>query len=1107
MSTLRPFLLPLPFLLLLPVALFTAPDALGLDLALRHGPGHCAVSNVANAVPAPVLTCSNSPGWVSAQLIRVVNVVKTAPIEYSPVSSRNWYVRPLTANTFGLYADAGLKTPAPNPGAYLPANGSVRWAGAVKTYTMDETRPRLWLRKTTQSWRCEAPCLQKVVVEGGTATATIPGGHRFRPGGGVGLWGFSQAALNRTDRVVSAVTATTVQWPEPDAPAGVYTDGMISERAHNLNPVGWQRIVETCSSFTSYAVLSAEVTGERNLACALKYFVDRSDKAALARATFVIDHPIDLAYGTVTCDETTQYCNGRDDAVDYVRGFTTNGLKVYDLLVAAGALTAEQRASFRAKVLTDRSTDPGCVNQQSTYPAGSVKLSGATLTGTGTDFTKLAVEGAIWLVPNTIGPPLSYGVQIRDDAFIFRIVSIQSPTQLTLNREGSGTYAQSTSVNSAGWKYNRPWRNGDCGLRFLANHHNVSILSDPAIYPPQSGMTDDVFFTNNLAITSAANFISMGIAFAGEDTRADNMLMDAWAVYWDHQMSGNMSHLASGHPMGTSYRHGRGPLNSRAAVWITTAFPTYPRTIGAWLNGTVRLAPYTFNGGSFNTDRSFFGQTGEDAPFISPYAIAATAAEAELPSLSETDRRAYQTMLISYCGGKLTSACFGWHGGRGAPHLFEGFDPQLPPIDLNTLPLGQHNAETSRELCAGGAYCRPNKIYIEAVSRKNWAYDETAVNLHVGSGTNDQDHETNMADAWWVRAGSFNGHQIHFIGTDDYDGAVYAQEARKNHVRLSAHPTERHTGSNANTLLNTIVPALFHVRVNAGPALLPEPRRLHRDYLRFLPGSGAGVVDDIIIVRTDAAANAGRIQSFTHYTQNGQSATEGNTTCGGAVCPVGTPIAGNIHSQSLTHRSISNAVYPDPARRGIRRIEGANGAYAGGAGFTFRKETCASADGVTCSTSATGLLEIEVHKIGALADSTTLASIPLTAGAWDGVQTTGSNSTVIAMFATVMQTAMPPVITNRTARFAAIGLAPGNYDVRRNGEVVCNDLKVAPAEGSVYCPSVEAGSIDIVFDGPPPPSPPAARPAITPPAAPSPKPVAAPPKTVAPRRPAARKAR
>lgn len=1013
-----------------------------------------------------MLTCSNAPGWTASQFIRVVNVGKTAPIEYSPVSSRNWYVRPLTPHTFGLYADAGLKTPAPNPGSYLPANGSVRWAGAVKLHALDESRPRLWLRKTIQSWRCESPCLQKIVVENGVATATIPGGHRFREGGGIGLWGFSQAALNRTDRVVAAVTPTTVQWTEPAVPAGTYTGGMISERAHNLNPAGWQRIVDTCTYFTDYAVFGAEVTGERSLACAVKYFVDRSDKEALARAAFIVDHPIDLAYGTVTCDETVSYCNSRDDAVDYVRGFSTNAMKVYDLLVAAGALTPEQRASFRDKVLNDRSTNPGCVNQQSTFPPGSVTLKGAVLTGTGTDFTQLAVEGAVWLVPNTVGPPYSYGGQYRDDAFIFRIVSIQSPTQMTLNREGTGTYPQSTTVSSAGWKYNRPWQKGDCGLRFLANHHNVSVLGDPKIYPPQSAIADDAFFTSNLAITSAASFIAMGIGFAGEDPRADGLLMDSFAVYWDYQMSANMSHLASGHPMGTSYRHGRGPYHSRAAIWMTTAFPTYPATIGPWLNGTIRLAPYAFNGGNFNADRTFFGQTGEDSPFINPYLLTNSAAEAELPSLTETDRRAYQTMLVSYCGGALTSSCFGWHGGRGAHYLFEGIDPQLPPIDLKTLPLGQHNSQTSKDLCTGAAHCRPDKVYIEAVSRKNWAYDDTAVNLHVGSGTNDQDHETNMADAWWIRAGRFNGHQIHYIGTDDYDGAVYGQEFRKNHVKLSAHPTERHTGSNANTLLNTVTNTMFHVRVNAGPALTPEPRRVHRDYLRFLPGSAS---DDVILVRTDVAANPGKIQSFTHYSQNAQSATEGATTCAGAPCPVGAPIAGNITSQSLTHHSISNAVFPDPARRGIRRIEGPNGAYQGGVGFTFRKETCASADGAACNSAATALLEIEVHTIAALADPVALTSAPLAAAGWDGVQATAAASTVVAMFATAPQRAMPPVVTKAKARFAAIGLLPGKYRVRRNGEAACDNLTVTPESGSLYCPSIEAGSIDIVADGPPPP--------------------------------------
>lgn len=1077
---------------------------------LRQGAGWCRVSGYGND-PSANITCQAAPGWTSGQLITTANLPNAT--QWSPINAGSFYVSPVSTTQFRLYLDSGLTIPAPDPGAYPIEDSQPRWAGASTSHTADFTRPRFQESVVTRGWRCatasktnipvEGPaCLTSIVVAAGEATATIPGGHSFAVGGGVGTFEFAEATMNRTDRVVTAVTSTTVKWAEPTAPSGTYTDGQVSAYAHNLNPQ-WTSIKLGCTSFTTWdARLTDTVSeqAERPLNCAIVWYVSR-DSTARTRARQIVLDPLPMVYGSVACDTratipvlggNNSYCGRGAPGIDYGRGAAMNALRAYDILQTDDSMfTPTEEARFRDIILTDLRDNPSAIYTPTTFPAGTITVTGTNVTGVGTTFTSLSVGGVVWLKPSGFGGYLS------DEQHAVIITSITDNFNMTIGSpKQSGTFVPATDINgdvgSSVWMYTRPWQSGDMGFWGFFQHHKNTLLGSVLLYPSHSGESDAVWQFNNLVITSQQFFVGSAIAFLGEDSRAKPRLTESWTMAADNTVAGAMSHLASGHPMGNNYIRGRGQYMYRTVTAMADVFPTYQNMRGPWLHGINWTDIYTYNGGDYGRvppmqDQAYFGQTGEDAVYQG--ALAVQSGLDTLPALPVDLQRAFKNMLSVF---SPTGAFADWGGGLRAFHGFEGLNPQLTPLpSMASMPIGLINDTTSRDLCAGWRWCRDaNYVYLELVSRKAWNWDNTAVNVHIGAGTSDQDHLTPSWDAWWLNMGFVGGNQRCFMGTDDSDCALYlgyGDTGKKNGTLMARHSYEKYTDGQATVTYRAATDKLFAARsqyTNAVQALYPDndsPDKAHRDYVRFLPVGGA---DDIFIVRTDLKTKPasvlgggtplGQISTFTHYGNNGETATEiqfvneGSTTCAGVTCSAGAVITGPLYSTNSTtnFRVISNTVYPVSSRRGLRKTELANGAYTGGRGRTFRVETCSTTDDATCS-AARELTSIEVHKLTTSADATTLTLTSFNVGDWDGVQVTGTSSTRVAMFAATAQTSMGAITTTATANIAAMGLAPGTYDLRRNGTVVCNDQVIA-TNGVLFCESVSSGSIDIVLDGAPP---------------------------------------
>lgn len=1040
--------------------------------AVATGTGGCFITGVSNASP-PRLTCSTDPGWSSGQRIRVVNLVTGTNTTSAANGDR--YVTKITGTTYDLYSDSARTIPLAAPGVHL-AHGAIMWARPVAEHTFDISRPRLYRKEFIENLRREVSrgTLTNIVVSGGTATAnfantgTIP--HIFKVGGGVGVWGSATSALNTESATVSAVTSTTITWTTAAA-NGTYTDAAVSAYAHTGN-IGWVGIKAACTAFTEFDQPGNNSSYPNKYhSCALVYYIDRSNTTARDRALWILDNAVSqIAYGSTHCKENgAAYCEDRDNGVDYSRGFMAVLMRTYDVLKATGAVSIGTDANFKAQILTDKTTDPGCVNDPFTVTTGSVSFSGSTLTGVGTNFTSFAVGGLIWLLPDTTA---AYGVQLRFEEDIYRITAIASDTSLTLDRApffsaGQGFFFSNpnpaTSARGTGWTYFRPWRLGDCGLKWLGRHHNIHIVSNPAIYPPNSNLYGGEWNPHNLGLTGAYGEVSIGVGLYGEDPRADATLLDNWAILKDHHIATSIGTNGDAMQMGGNYGYGRGLYAPAIATWINRSFPTLASMSGYWQGGYTRLVPYAYNGALGSTETAQFTQTGDGASSKTGDIMAEVG---ELvPYTSETEQRAWQATLARYCGVANAAAvpytCFSYGGGSKLDHLFVGWNPQLVPnpLTLSSLPKAKTNRTSSASICEG-TYCYPTLgVMGESISRWNWS--QTPIkNLHVGYGPTFNDHHTPIDGHWWLRLGiqanpTFGVYP--FIGADNYSAgtATYTQD-NNSYLVLSAHNRITQGGSSPVTYSGE-TDDVYWISVDTKGAFITPPTRAHRRFVRFTATGG----QDIIIVDSDVAASAGTIRELVHFTPNGQ-AGEGSTTCAGSACTANTSLTANLHSENTDFRVMQNTVFPDGG--GVRRIDLTNGGYSGGTGNTFRLVMCASADGTTCNASATTLRAISAYHIGAIADGTSMTTTSRSVGSWRGITAVANGDTVNTMFASTAQTSMG-AITLPAGKLFVLGLAAGAYDVKVDGAVVANAVTVTAEGGAIYVGSQSAGSVEVVPDG------------------------------------------
>lgn len=1036
----------------IPLLLLSAASLFAVNVNLRSGTGACYVTAITNASP-PVGTCSSAHNFTDGQYARLDNALIAGPATHP--ANRMSYVKVLSPTTFSLWEDSGLTTPLAAPGNLLSNGGADIRIGATVPKTIPASMgPRIYSAETLHDFRCDTSdsCLTNIVVFGGVATANLGATHRFVVGKPIAVLGSATSALNTATGLVTVtgVTSNTVTW-NTAAGNNTYTDAAISSRAFATNPA-WSALQSKCGaqSIPFYPTDWAQI-GQFD-ACAIWYFIDRTQTTARDKAKWMIQHPEFMALFALAGSQTAFL--GDRYSTDSARTGMAIAAGVYNLLRLTGDIDGTLQTEFGAKMLTDKFNTPSCVEQSlSTLTGSSISIaSNGAVTGTGTLFTsQLAVGSVIW--------PTGFGPDDQSSAKSFIVTGITDNTHAQVHRTG-------LTFTGAPSGYTRPWASGDCGLLWYGMHHTAGPLGNTVLYHggSEGGLNRRL---HNLGNTALYGVVLAATATIGDNSLAPDVLERAMLAGFDNHWAFHISMAGGGTSYGSVYSWWRTWELYQTISVINRVWGIDLR--GNWMLSEVRLHPYAYSGAGSG---SYFTYYGEDSLAVSPDWVGISMLDLDDSFVTDTQRRTYYAMVKEFCGGTITSSCFAYNSYSGATGFFQGYNPQLDPINLSTLPTATVIHGGDPALCAGSLNCGPG-TYDLAISRTGWVGGTSDHKLQVGGGSWTPDHMYDNAGAWWLQLGGAAGVEPAFIGDDFLNSGGSTPIGGKNMVELSGHTRKAgHNVANNSANVSTalfdrwhIESNLFHVRSDSRGAWATAPTRLDSDFMHF-KRSGQ---DEFVVVRRHIIASAGTINVRKHYTLNGEG-SENMTTCAGSACPSGT-VTGVIRSANATYRVLADEVYPDAAKAGRRYRDNSTGGYSGGNNRTDRHSTCASADGATCNGSATALLMIDVNRIGVVADGTSMTLTAKTATGFDGVQVVGpSGSCALAMFATTSDVAgMPAVSTSTTCDVGVTGLTAGTWKVQKDGSDVsgCGGKVVTSADNAVSCAAVGSGSITVVVDSPP----------------------------------------
>lgn len=1032
----------------------------GTEVYLRSGgPGGVEITGCTGSGP---LTCTtrNAHGFQAGDLIGLENVLGLTGADGIRQVSQ-------TPSATSFTVDRGADGQPFSVTGTWQKGGGLQWAGKVAPFQL-RAHPRGILDgaggRLTRALRCAVDdgCLERIQVAGGTATATLPGGTRLKTGDRFGVWNADEVRLNGVF-TVSATTDTSITFAV-NAPDGDYANALltVSEYAWAGNPA-WDRMVIAAGGFAGqFEQYNANVSFEKYLTAALVWFTDRTSPRAathLAMARRAITHVEDSVFGSTACDETGNYCNGRGPAVDYGRGRVIHATAVYSLLAAAGQIEPELKRTFLDKIFNDKAD--GCRIPETAPGAGTVTVTGRSVRGTGTRFAAdLAPGDTLWL------PGIG-----NDEINLYRVAAIASDTELTLS---------DVKTYTGPYKVTKAWAPGDCGVLFVLKHHPSSILTHPSVHATTGGMIGDgggTSFYHNLPLTSVWSYVLTALPLADEDPRAQRLLEGAWLYGYDHLLAYAMNSWTGFTQAGGTYHWYRSPWMAADTVYaLWGGVEGYPDLRGSfYLRNTLAVDVYSLVPfGGPRSDDAYFVQFGEGSVQASPYLVSF---HAKMMKLFEgTPEAAIFTWWLKNRYG-YTSDAIAWNQGQGAMNFYLGVNPNDPGLDNTTLPTQRLFNQTDYPRCAelGMLFCNNSEMkYALALSRTGWTDpNDTLVQLY--SGTYQEDHFENQAGDYRIIKGP-GGAQPCLLGGDSSQCATafYSGLSRNNlievgpatfYARKTAGLTgltpiadfarwagDRVSGDAGNRYVYALADTTGVFAPAAGVA------RAWRHFAHFKkPGADEYLVvfDDIAMARPSA------IRGFTHYAQNGQ-AGEGSTTCEGGCGPA-------IASRRVISRSATNALVTQyysahPSQRLRLFTDRADGTYPGGNGYTFRTTYCAAAnsnDEAACASDASGMEALIVHRIVAGNGDTALTSRLLALpDEWAGVETPDA----VALFARHGATPayVPEFRTQHsgTARYLVAGLAPGVYDVFRDGTPLLTGVQVAAADHSLYFES-EAGPIYI----------------------------------------------
>lgn len=442
-------------------------------------------------------------------------------------------------------------------------------------------------------------------------------------GGGGGGGGTTQLVLNGKTYTVTAHPRNLM-----DGPTGVVTlamaDTSATGRANTNNP-WWNRLTgdwdfsfnntghafgTNCDPVPGFLCLNSMTFPDSmtngahtlgiGLVAAQLWFgtgADPADNTYLPTAKWAITHFEDYGGGGFPCDETIDWC-GQLQIGDYGRIYLDEVAQTYTII--RSILTPAEITTFKGKIFNDNSNVNrglggkdsdhmvNCVPQVLTTGTGTITISGTAIT-----FSS-AVLDSTW-----VGAAL-YGVNgvstYSGDTIFGRILTVTDSTHGVLSRN-EPTYSGAVYRYIKAWKEDTGGGIGNCGIIWKLKHSldnvswdapNLPDATYATAYPPSSGAasagtnydpgygnwtsgTPDArrisMGDNNKTWSEVDGFMSISFALLGDDTRANDFLIQVWNFYYKWMLPVIKSIDTGFAASGAAYSSGRG--HSLAASMAT----------------------------------------------------------------------------------------------------------------------------------------------------------------------------------------------------------------------------------------------------------------------------------------------------------------------------------------------------------------------------------------------------------------------------------------------------------------------------------------------------------------------------------------------------------
>lgn len=336
------------------------------------------------------------------------------------------------------------------------------------------------------------------------------------------------------------------------------TTGCTGPNSSGQMWTGLSNTVQFGLSFPYTSWYYAPSGGDPFGAAAMKWWVTNvngsPDTNALTMAKYILQNPTIWEWGKGgACDETTGgFCNALAiNYSDYGALESPNIVAAWEF--AQGQLTTSEKSSFADWILNDNAQEydglglagapsSSCAplwtrsggNPTSpstpTLGAGTISISGTTVTGTSTTFGTDVVVGSV-----------IYPKPFQADTWAV-VTAVNSATSATIDRNLNVPAASSYAVAPQ-------WSNlaNNCGFVWTLKHHGSSPFADPTVYGANGGSNYDV--SNNQGWTKVgAGYLMWGLALCGTDERACTLASLSSAYMWDHVASNQFQGAGSSTP-------------------------------------------------------------------------------------------------------------------------------------------------------------------------------------------------------------------------------------------------------------------------------------------------------------------------------------------------------------------------------------------------------------------------------------------------------------------------------------------------------------------------------------------------------------------------------